>query len=91
MHAQPITFSRSAFNDLTFSRYMDFFGFNSDMNYTRLSRIRNAANSNAGVVLLEQDLYVPYQFFRPVVNLCDSRTCGREGVKYKLDRKSKLL
>lgn len=68
MHAEPISFSRSDYKSLTFNQYMQFFGFFKDSNYQKLTRNPETARRNGQIEILEIDLYIPYQFFRPKVS-----------------------
>lgn len=67
MHAEPVKFNRNEYRDLTFSDYLEYFGFFGQSNYEKLEHMGYTARLNADVMILEQDTYIPYHFFRPKV------------------------
>lgn len=67
MHGEPANFYRNDYRDLTFSDYLEYFGFFGESNYEKLGHMGDIARLNADVMILEQDTYIPYHFFRPKV------------------------
>lgn len=91
MHAEPVSFKRSDYSDLTFIKYADFFGFYYHSNFSKLNVMGEVAKKNTDIFMLDQDLLVPFHFFRPIVDFTYSRTCTKAGREFLMASSSGRL